>query len=87
MLINLLNLIKVLQLSKNDTVPLEKISNANQLPISQEFLSLCNQTISFKGKGSDPNLDRIYIREKLLETIAMYGPAILKVELQLPVVF
>ncbi|EFA80600.1 Non-receptor tyrosine kinase spore lysis A [Heterostelium album PN500] len=47
--------------------------NSWDLPLSDNVRQLLGKTVQFKGTGKDHNVDRIYIREKLKETLACYG--------------
>ncbi len=75
---------QLLELSREQTIPLPNVPGPAFLPIPKHILEVLGQVYRFQGTGMDPNLDRIYIREKLLEMNTRYGLAIKHVKLKFP---
>jgi hypothetical protein len=54
------------------------------LPIPKHIQEVLGQRYRFRGAGMDPNLDRIYIREKMLEVTTRYGLVAKSYRLKVP---
>ncbi len=63
----------LLDLPRDQRIPLPNIPSSDHLPLQKDILPLLGKCIRFQGRGKDIHLDRIYIREKILEIINRYG--------------
>lgn len=75
---------QVLNVSREQIIPIPGIFTLNDIPLPSDIKPMLGRHLIFKGKGSDLNLDRIFIREKLLEMINQYGFIIEHIQIMLP---
>lgn len=75
---------QVLNLGRDFTqIPL-KVHSSAELPLHPSVFTVLGKTYQFTGQGANVNLDRIYIREKLLEAINRYPFIIEKILIKMP---
>lgn len=63
----------LLRLEEQVSVPLPSISSPQELPLCHQCTKLAGKNYRFTGVGKDLIQDRVYIREKIRETIKFYG--------------
>eukprot|EP01116_Phalansterium_solitarium_P008151 TRINITY_DN2151_c0_g1_i4.p1 TRINITY_DN2151_c0_g1~~TRINITY_DN2151_c0_g1_i4.p1 ORF type:complete len:746 (+),score=280.95 TRINITY_DN2151_c0_g1_i4:164-2401(+) len=73
----------VLGLPRDAMIPLSVTSPAD-LPLAPHVQQVLGLTYRFAGRGQDVNLDRIYVREKLLETVTQFGFLVESIHLRVP---
>lgn len=63
----------LLDLSPDTTIPLPEVSSPQDLILGNQCAKLAGKNYRFTGLGKDLIQDRVYIREKIRETIVHYG--------------
>lgn len=74
----------LLDVPKDKPVPLSGIKTMQDLPIPISIRTLLGRSVIFRGKGTNLNTDRIFVREKLLETVTRFGFLADKIQVKLP---
>eukprot|EP01117_Protostelium_nocturnum_P014775 TRINITY_DN5656_c0_g1_i1.p1 TRINITY_DN5656_c0_g1~~TRINITY_DN5656_c0_g1_i1.p1 ORF type:complete len:1811 (+),score=620.32 TRINITY_DN5656_c0_g1_i1:378-5810(+) len=74
---------KILGLDKTKQIPLH-ISSSDAFVFPMEWRKMMGQTLCFKGRGQNVDLDRIYLREKFRELTERYGAIMENIVFQMP---
>eukprot|EP01114_Cavostelium_apophysatum_P008637 TRINITY_DN2126_c0_g1_i1.p1 TRINITY_DN2126_c0_g1~~TRINITY_DN2126_c0_g1_i1.p1 ORF type:complete len:1679 (-),score=453.03 TRINITY_DN2126_c0_g1_i1:53-5089(-) len=75
---------QILHLSRDQVIPLQNITSPADLPVPESTASLLGRSVTFRGRGRDPNIDRIFIREKMMETVNRFGFMTEATEVRMP---
>ncbi|PRP85377.1 hypothetical protein PROFUN_07085 [Planoprotostelium fungivorum] len=77
---------QILNLKRNDPAPQPQLLNPDMLAdaLPDEVKRISGRVMAFRGKGMNMDVDRLYVRERLLEAIGRHAPIVESFYIQLP---